>query len=121
MKTTENNSGQQPRRPEIENPNQRTIDEVLEEIRDIINNTHWVQTRLSQLEANGYQIEECWVKNGCIEDMRYLPRKNAIRIQVAESEPRGDYHKANCVIIPASDVLFQEGDASRVRNLPNFI
>ena len=30
---------------------------------------------------------------------------------------RGDYQKAKCVIIPASDILFQEGDESRVRKL----
>lgn len=121
METSNNHSGENLRLPEFVNPKQRTLDEVLEEIRDILENTHWVQTRLSRLEANGYHIEECWVKNGSIEATWYMKQKKVLRIQVTESEPYGKYHKANCVIIPASDILLQEGDASRVRNLPDFI
>ena len=70
------------------------------------------------MEASGYQIEECWVKNGSIEAIWYMKQRKALRIQVAESESRGDYHKAKCVVIPASNILFQEGDESRVRHLP---
>ncbi len=101
-----------------ENPIQRTIDEVMVEIQEIINKTHWVQTRLSQLEASGYPIEECWVKNGSIATIWYMKGKKVLRIQVTESESHGKYYKANCVIIPASDIIFQEGDTSRVRNFP---
>ena len=117
METSNNYSGENLRIPEIDNPEKRTLDEIMAEIREIINKTHWVQTRLSRLEANGYHIEECWVKNGSLEAMWYMKQKKALRIQVAESEPHGKYHKANCVIIPASDILFQEGDESRVRKL----
>ena len=117
MKNLNNSSDKKLSMPETKNPNQRTIDEVLVEIRDITNNTHWIETRLSQLEANGYLIEECWVKNGSMGAIWYMKRKKVIRIQVMDLEPHGDYHKANCVIIPASDILFQEGDESRVRKL----
>jgi hypothetical protein len=118
METSNNYSGENLRIPEIDNPKQRTLDEVLEEIREIINNTHWVQTRLAKLKASGYPIEECWVKNGSIATIWYMKGKKVLRIQVTESELHGKYHKANCVVIPASDILFQEGDASRVRNFP---
>jgi len=120
MDTTDYSSDKKQAMPETDNPNQRTIDEVLKEIRDIIDNTHWVQTRLSRLESSGYQIHDCWVKNGSIETIWYMKQKKVLRIQVAESEPRGKFHKANCVIIPASDILFQEGDEARVRKLPPF-
>ncbi len=118
MKDSNNSSDKKLSKPEAENPNQRTLDMVMVEIKEIIDNTHWVQTRLSQLEASGYQIEECWVKNGSIATIWYMKGKKVLRIQVTESEPHGDYHKANCVVIPASDISFQEGDTSRVRNFP---
>ncbi len=118
MKSSNNSTDKNPSKPEAENPIQRTIDEVMAEIQEIIDNTHWVQTRLSQLEASGYPIEECWVKNGSIATIWYMKGKKVLRIQVTESESHGKYHKANCVIIPASDISFQEGDASRVRNFP---
>lgn len=118
MKSSNNSSGKKLSKPEAENPNQRAIDVVIAEIRDIIENTHWVQTRLSQLEACGYQIEDCWVKNGSIETIWYMKGKKVLRIQVTESELHGKYHKANCVVIPASDISFQASDASRVRNFP---
>lgn len=118
MTTSNNSSGEKLSKPEIDNPKQRTLDEVLEEIREIIDNIHWVETRLSQLKASGYQIEECWVKNGSIATIWYMKQKKVLKIQVTESEPHGKYHKANCLIIPASDIQFQEGDASRVRKFP---
>ncbi len=94
---------------------------MLEEIREIIDDTHWVQTRLVKLESSGYKIEECWVKNGSIETMIFMKQKKVVRIQVTESEQHGDFHKANFVIIPASDIQFQEGDSNRVRKLSDFI
>lgn len=120
MKTPNESSGKNPSIPESENPNLKTLDEVLEEIREVIDATHWVQTRLTKLEACGYQIEECWVKNGSIEAMWFMKQKKVLRIQVTESEPRGKFHTANCVIVPASDIQFQEGDSKRVRKLPDF-
>lgn len=104
----------------IEYPCQKTLDDVLAEIREIIKNTHWVQTRLAKLESRGFKIEECWVKNGSIETMWFMKRKEELRIQVTDSEPQGDFQKADCVIIPASEIQFQKGDSTRVRNLPDF-
>jgi hypothetical protein len=104
--------------PEAEIPSRRTLDQVLVEIQEITDNTHWVQTRLAQFKASGYPIEECWVKNGSIATIWYMKGKKVLRIQVTESELHGKYHKANCVVIPASDISFQASDASRVRNLP---
>ena len=121
MKTSKESSGENPPKPESENQNQRTLDEMLEEIREIIDDTHWVQTRLVKLESSGYKIEECWVKNGSIETMIFMKQKKVVRIQVTESEQHGDFHKANFVIIPASDIQFQEGDSNRVRKLSDFI
>lgn len=119
MESTDYSSDKKQSMPETDNPNQRTVDEVLTEIREIIENTHWVQTRLAKLESSGYHIEECWVKNGRIESTWYMKRMKELRIQVTDSEPRGDHHKAKCVIIPATDIKFQKGDETRVRHLPN--
>jgi hypothetical protein len=118
MKTPTKVSAEKPTRPKINKPIQRTLDVVLVEIRDIIDNTHWIETRLARLRASGYQIEECWVKNGSIEAMWYMKRKKVIRIQVTESELHGKYHKANCVIVPASDIVLKASDASKVRHFP---
>jgi hypothetical protein len=119
METSNNSSGKKPSLPETDNSIQRTVDEVLAEIREIIDNSHWVQTRLAKLETSGFEVEDCWVKNGNIETMWFMKQKKVLRIQVAESEPRGDHHRAKCVIIPAADIKFQEGDEARVRHLPN--
>ncbi len=118
METSNNYSKGILRTSEIDNPNQRTLDEVMVDIQEIINNTLWVETRLAKLKASGYQIEECWVKNGSIEATWFMKQKKAFRIQVTESELHGKYHKANCVIIPVSDILLQASDASRVRKFP---
>ena len=118
MKTSDYSSGKKLSKPEIENQNQRTLEQVMIEIQEIINNTNWVQTRLAQLKACGYLIEDCWVKNGSIATIWYMKGKKVLRIQVTESESRGYYHKANCVIIPVSEILLQVSDASRVRNFP---
>lgn len=109
-----------PSMPKTENSNRKTLDEVLIEIRVIIDNTHWVQTRLTQLEAMGFVIEDCWVKNGRIETMWYMKRKKVLRIQVTDSELHGKYPKAKCVVIPISDISLKVGDVSRVRHLRDF-
>ena len=121
MKSTNNSSDKKQIIPDEQKLNVRTIDEVLTEIRDIIDTTHWEQTRLAKLEASGFEVQECWVKNGSIETMIFMKRKKVLRIQVTVSEQYGEFHKANFVIIPASDVEFQEGDSKRVRHLPDYI
>ena len=120
MKNTNSHSGAVPLRTENTEHTSKTIDEVMEEIRKIIKNTHWVQTRLAKLESNGYKIEQCWVKKGSIESMWFMKRKKVLRIQVTDSEFKGYFQKANCVIIPASEIQFQKGDSTRVRNFPDF-
>jgi len=120
MKNTNNHSGAVPLRNENTVHTSRTLDEVMDEIRNITKNTHWVQTRLAKLESSGYKIEQCWVKNGSIETMWFMKRKNVLRIQVTDSELKGDFQKADCVIIPVSEIQFQKGDSTRVRNLPDF-
>lgn len=119
MKSTNNSSDKKQIIPDEQKQNVRTIDEVLDVIREIIDTTHWEQTRLAKLEANGFGVEKCWVKNGRIETMIFMKQKKVLRIQVTDSEKHGDFHKANFVIIAASDIQFQEGDSKRVRKLPD--
>jgi hypothetical protein len=94
----------------------KTLEEVLSDIHEVINNTHWVETRLQQLKAKGYQIEECWVKNGDTGDILYMRRKKVYRIQVTTSELHGKYEKAYCVVIPFSDLSVQISEQSTMRN-----
>jgi len=100
-------SGKKLRRPEIEKPYTRTLEEVMLEIQEIINNSHWVETRLSQLKTKGYQMEYCWVKNGDIGTIWYMKRKQVYRIQVTASVLHGKYNKAFCVVIPFTKGQFQ--------------
>jgi len=118
MKSIEKNSNKKPPFPETEKPTQKTLSEVLDEIQDVINRTHWIETRLSTLKANGYYIKDCWVKNGSVKTIWYMKKKKEIKIQVADAVLNGKYYKAKCVLIPATQILFQEGDESRVRNYP---
>jgi len=117
MESANNFSGKKPSIPDTENQNQRTLDEVLEEIREITDNTHWVQTRLSRLKASGYRVEKCWVKNGSIGTIWYMKRKRVYRIQVADSEEHGDFHKAYCAIIPIDVVSEKIKEITVIRNL----
>lgn len=100
-------SGKKLCRLEIEKPFTRSVEEVMVEIQEIINTTHWEETRLSQLKAKGYQVEYCWVKNGDIGTIWYMKRKKVYRIQVTASESLGKYHKAFCVVIPFTKGRFQ--------------
>ena len=118
MKTSNKYSGNIPQRPEIEKPLKRTLEEVLLEIQEIINNTHWVETSLQQLKSKGYQIESCWVKNGSIGTVWYMKRKKAYRIQVTTSELHGDYHKAFCVVISFYDLAIQISETTRMITMP---
>lgn len=118
MKTSNEYSDKNPLRPEIKKHFKRTLDEAMVEIQEIINNTHWVETRLQELKANGYQIEECWVKNGSISTIWLMKRKQVYRIQVTPSELHGDYHKANCVVIPFSDLSIKISEQTKMRNIP---
>jgi len=118
MKNSNKYSGKKLQRPDIEKPLRTLLEEVLVEIKEIINNTHWVETRLAQLIAKGYQIEDCWVKNGSIGTVWCMKRKQVYRIQVTASESHGDYHKAFCVVIPFSELWIQISETIIVRNIP---
>ena len=118
MKTANKYSGKKLRRPEIEKSVTKPLEEVMVEIQEIINNTLWVETRLTKLKARGYQIENCWVKNGSIGTIWYMKRKRVYRIQLAVSESHGDYQKAYCVEIPNNEISMQISETTTVRNLP---
>lgn len=108
-------SSEENSRPEVTRPPLRILDEVVGEIQETIQNTHWVETRLADLKTRGFQIEHCWVKNGRISTVWYMKRKKEFRIQVADSELCGKYYKAYCVVIPESNILLKSCDRSRVR------
>ena len=116
MKNSKQSFGHVNLSPELADQNQRTLEQVMIEIQEIINNTHWEETRLTQLKAKGYQIEHCWVKNGSIGVIWNMNGKKVFRIQVTESELHGKYYKAYCVIIPITDISIEASDMSKVRN-----
>ncbi len=94
----------------------RTFNEVLSEVQEIINNTQLVETRLQQLKARGYLVEDCWVKNGSIGTIWYMKQKKVYRFQVTTSELHGDYHKAYCVVIPFTELVVQVSELAKMRN-----
>jgi hypothetical protein len=116
MKTSNEPSGSVLHKPEIQKPLTRSLEKVLHEIQEIINNTLWVETRLQQLKAKGYLIEDCWVKNGSIGTIWYMKRKQVYRIQITESELHCKYDKAFCVVIPFSDLSVQVSELTKMRN-----
>jgi hypothetical protein len=116
MENSEKYSGEELCRPEIAESTWRTLREVIGEIQEIINSTHWVETRLAKLKAIGFKIEHCWVKNGSIATIWYMKRKKVFRIQVTDSEIQGNYNKAFCVIILEIEVDLRNFDISTIRN-----
>ena len=115
MKTIVNNKVNELQMPETEATATRTLDFVVDEIQEIVTNTHWVETCLAKLKSSGYQYEHCWIKNGSIGIIWYMKRKKVLRIQVSTSELHGEYHKAYCVILPTTSINLQASDSSRVR------
>ena len=116
MKKSNDYSGNCLHRPEIQKPLTRSLEEVLHEIQEIINNTLWVETRLARLTARGYLIENCWVKNGSIGTIWYMKQKQVYRIQVTDLELHGKYYKAKCVVIPFSDLSVKISELIKMRN-----
>ena len=116
MGNSENYSGEELCGTEFAESTWKTLREVVSEIQEIINSTHWVETRLAKLKVNGFQIEHCWVKNGSMTTIWYMKRKKIFRIQVTDSELQGNYHKAYCVIIPEKEVDLQYYDILTIRN-----
>lgn len=86
------------------------------EIQAIMDKYDWVEARLEALRAKGYQIEECWVKNGDTGDILYMRRKKVYRIQVTTSESHGKYDKAFCVVIPFNNLSVQISELTKMRN-----
>ena len=66
MKNSNKYSGDILHRPEIEKSLTRTLEEVMADLQTIMDKNDWVEARLEALRAKGYQIEECWVKNGAL-------------------------------------------------------
>ena len=77
----------------------KTLEEVQQEIREVINETSCTETRLQKLREKGYNVNYSWVKGGTIGRTWYLKRKNIYRIQVGASEANGKYFKAYCIEI----------------------
>jgi hypothetical protein len=77
----------------------KTLEEVQQEIREVINKTPEIETRLQKLREKGYTVNYSWVKGGTIGRTWYLKRKNIYRIQVGASEANGEFFKAYCVEI----------------------
>jgi hypothetical protein len=96
----------------------KTLSEVKQDVLNVINSTHWLQTRLAALKEQGYTVTFNWVTNGKIGDVWHIMRKNIYRLQVSESEKHGDYEKAYCVEIQTQDVCVQESETSMVRRMP---
>lgn len=94
----------------------RTIEEVVAEIKKIIDIDLEQDTMLTRLRNKGFEVEHCWVKNGNIGDIYYMKRKNVYRIQVADSELHGKFDKAYCVILEENDVQ-RPSDKTKVRNM----
>ena len=118
METSNKYSGDMLHRPDIEKSLTRTLEEVMADLQTIMDKYDWVEARLEALRAKGYQIEECWVKNGDIGDIWYMSRKRVYRIQVTTSESHGKYDKAYCVIIPFNDLSVQISELTKMRNIP---
>lgn len=118
MENSNNNSREIHQTPKFETTSTRTLDFVVDEIQEIVTNTHWIETCLARIKSSGYQYEHCWVKNGSIGVIWYMKRKKVLRIQVSASELHGEYHKAYCVILPITNIDLQASDSSRVRNFP---
>jgi hypothetical protein len=96
----------------------KTLSEVKREVIDVINSTHWLQTRIEALKVRGYAVTFNWVTNGEIGVVWHIKRKNIYRMQVSESEKHGDYDKAYCIEIPVVNASLQESDNFKVRRMP---
>ena len=82
----------------------KTLEEVQQEIREVINETSCTETRLQKLREKGYNVNYSWVKGGMIGRTWYLKRKNIYRIQVGASEANGEYFKAYCIEISGKNI-----------------
>lgn len=118
MKISNKYSGNIIQRPDIEKSLTRTLEEVMADLQTIMDKYDWVEARLEALRAKGYQIEECWVRNGDTGTIWYMSRKRVYRIQVITSELHGKYHKAYCVVIPFNDLSVQISELTKMRNIP---
>ena len=116
MKTSNKYSGDILHRPDIEESLTRTLETVMADLQTIMDKYDWVEARLEALRAKGYQIEDCWVKNGSVGDVWYMRLKKVYRIQVTTSESHGKYDKAFCVVIPFNDLSVQTSELTKMRN-----
>jgi len=98
--------------------NIKTLSEIKQDVFEVINSTHWLQTRLEELKARGYAVTFNWVTSGEIGVVWHIKRKNIYRMQVSEIELHGGYDKAYCIEIPVQDASLQESDNFKVRRMP---
>jgi hypothetical protein len=96
----------------------KTLQEVMIDIQEIINNTQEEETRLQALQAKGFKVESCCVKNGDIGRICYKRRKNVYRIQITKSKFQGNHHKAFCVVISFYDLSIQISETTRMITIP---
>jgi hypothetical protein len=80
-----------------------TLEDCKKEINEIINDYHWLSERVWALDKAGYSVGEQWVKAGGILSTWYLKRKRTYRVQVGGAKQRGNYSRAYCVDIYASE------------------
>jgi hypothetical protein len=79
----------------------RTIIEVQNEVREIINRYDNVGDQLEAFKTHGYVLTFTWAKNGDVGSYYYHTHRKIYRIQVSESEIRGSYPAAWFIEFPA--------------------
>ena len=83
----------------------KTLEEVKEEIRNIINNNVFTADRLKALALAGYPIKYAYIKGTGLCGVTYLKRKRIYRIQVAFGELKKGYPAAWVVDVYEKDLL----------------
>ena len=68
-----------------------TIIDVQNEVWEIINRYDNISDRLEAFKTYGYILTFTWAKNGGVGSYYYHTRRKLYRIQVSESEIRGNY------------------------------
>ena len=79
----------------------RTIIEIQDEVREIINRYDNAGDQLEAFKTCGYKLTFTWTKNGGVGSYYYHAHRKIYRIQVSESEIRGSYPAAWCIEFPA--------------------
>lgn len=67
----------------------------------MVNKINNISIRKSVLESLGYKVEEKRMGNGGVGQIKYLPKKKELRIQIAYGHSFFNY--ANCVVLSTED------------------